>query len=134
MAELATDLDGLADFDGLADGIAELLDDLPSFGSFVDIKTQRDGLVPFGWAQWHPEQRRFQAERTGRDIVLKPRQIGFSTLELLRDLQFALTNDGVQVVVVVHTGEAKAELFAAVHLMARSLDAWGLLPGTRENT
>ena len=123
--------EGLAE---LAADIAELFDDLPSFGGFVQIKTQRDGKVPFGWDQWHPEQRRFERQRTGRDIVLKPRQIGFSTLELLRDFQFALVNEGVQVVVVVHTGPAKTELFAAVHLMARSLEAWGLLPAASENT
>lgn len=42
----------------------------------------------------------FEAGRTGRDIVLKPRQIGFTTLELARDLWTFLTRDGARVVVV----------------------------------
>lgn len=123
--------------DDAAAEVAEVLGDLPSFGGLVEIKTKDDGKVAFGWDRWHPEQRRFECTRTGRDIVLKPRQIGFSTLELLRDLQFARTHDGVQVVVVVHTEAAKTELFAAVHLMVRTLAAWGLLPPaseTRENS
>lgn len=118
----------------IADGLAEVFDDLPSLGSLLEIRTKTDGKVPFEWDRWHPEQRRFERERTGRDIVLKPRQIGFSTLELARDFQFARTHEGVQVVIVVHTGEAKAELFAAIHVMAKSLSEWGLLPEARENT
>lgn len=118
----------------LADDLAEVMLDLPSLASLLQIRTKTQGKVPFGWDRWHPEQRRFEAERTGRDIVLKPRQIGFSTLELVRDFQFARTHEGTQTVIVVHTGEAKAELFAAIHLMARSLADWGLLPEPRENT
>lgn len=123
------------DLDALAAALSGALLDLPSFGALVEIPTQGvGGKVPFGWPQWHPEQRRFQAQRTGRDIVLKPRQIGFSMLELARDLQFARTHEGVQVVVVVHTGEAKNELFSRVHVMVRALHRWGLLPEAKENT
>lgn len=42
----------------------------------------------------------FEIERTGRDIVLKPRQIGLTTLELARDLWTFLCKDGARVVVV----------------------------------
>ena len=123
------------DLDAFARQCAEVLDDLPSFGALVEIPTKGTaGKVAFGWDQWHPEQRRFERERTGRDSVLKPRQIGFSMLELARDLQFARTHEGVQVVVVVHTGEAKNELFERVHIMARSLERLGLIPPARENT
>lgn len=124
----------LADPDALAESVAEIMLDLPSFGGLVQIKTKSDGKVPFGFEQWHPEQLRFERERTGRDIVLKPRQIGFSTMELLRDLQFARTHEGAQVVVVVHTGEAKNELFSAIHLMNRCLSGLGLVPPAKENT
>lgn len=119
-----------------AASLAAVMLDLPSFGGLVEIPTTErgGGKVPFGWPQWHPEQRRFEEERTGRDLVLKPRQIGFSTLELARDLQFARTHEGVQVVVVVHTGEAKNELFARVHTMVRALARRGLVPDAKENT
>jgi hypothetical protein len=123
------------DLDTLAHDVAELMLDLPSFGAMVEIPTKGiGGKVPFGWDRWHPEQRRFERDRTGRDIVLKPRQIGFSMLELCRDLQFARTHEGVQVVVVVHTGEAKNELFSRVHVMVRALARWGLMPDPKENT
>lgn len=45
-------------------------------------------------------QNLFEANRTGRDIALKPRQVGFTTLELARDLWTFLTRDGARVVVV----------------------------------
>lgn len=45
-------------------------------------------------------QRIFCIERTGRDIVLKPRQVGFSTEEQARDIYFALKRPGAQVVTV----------------------------------
>lgn len=122
------------DISALAAGVAEIMLDLPSFGALVEIKTKNYGKIPFGWAQWHPEQRRFEKQRTGRDIILKPRQIGFSTLELLRDFQFARTHEGAQVVVVVHNGDSKNELFSAVHLMQRCLEARGLVPKPKENT
>lgn len=124
----------LATSDELAEGVAEVLLDLPSFGELIQIPTKDEGKVPFGWDRWHPEQRTFERNRTGRDVVLKPRQIGFSTIELARDLQFARTHEGVQVVVVVHTADAKVELFSRVHLMVRGLSRWGLLPEPKEAT
>lgn len=122
------------DISALATDVAEVMLDLPSFGSLVEIRTKVDGKVNFGWDRWHPEQRRFWRNSTGRDIILKPRQIGFTTLALARDLQFARTNEGTQTVVVVHNGEAKNELFSAVHLMERGLRARGLVPEPKENT
>lgn len=118
----------------LAADLAEVMLDLPSLAGLLQIRTKTAGKRPFGWDRWHPEQRRFERERTGRDVVLKPRQIGFSTLELARDFQFARTHEGTQTVIVVHTAEAKIELFAAIHLFAKSLADIGLLPEARENT
>jgi hypothetical protein len=118
----------------LAEHLVEVLCDLPSFGALVEIPTKDRGKLPFGYDVWHPEQRQFERERTGRDVVLKPRQIGFSTIELARDLQFARTHEGVQVVVVVHTDAAKVELFSRVHTMVRALERLGLVPEPREST
>lgn len=120
--------------DELASEVAEIMLSLPDFGGLVEVKTKSKGKIPFGWSQWFPEQRRFERERTGRDIVLKPRQIGFTTLELLRDFQYARTHEGAQVVVVVHDGAAKNDLFSAIHLMERCLRKYGLLPAAKENT
>lgn len=66
---------------------------------FVSITTDRPGVrVPL---LWNRIQRRFYARRRGWDIVLKARQVGMTTLELARDLWFALCRSGVAVVVVV---------------------------------
>jgi len=53
-----------------------------------------------------------QLARTGRDIVLKPRQVGFSILELARDLWLALVNPGTNVQVIVHDGDQAVSLRA----------------------
>lgn len=50
----------------------------------------------------------FEVERTGRDIVLKPRQIGFTTLELARDLWTLMTKEGARVVVVYQSSTDNA--------------------------
>lgn len=44
-------------------------------------------------------QRKYSAERTARDVVLKPRQVGFTTLEQARDIYHFLTVPGARVVV-----------------------------------
>ncbi len=58
----------------------------------------------------------FEIERTGRDIVLKPRQIGFTTLELARDLWTFLCRDSARVVVVCQSvsDNAPAKLLSGV--------------------
>jgi hypothetical protein len=43
-------------------------------------------------------QKRFCLDRTGRDVALKPRQIGFTTLEQARDVWHFLTVPGARVV------------------------------------
>lgn len=65
---------------------------------FVTIPTKEGGArVPF---RWNTIQRRFCEKRTGRDIALKARQVGFTTLEEARDIWFALVRPGVNVVLV----------------------------------
>lgn len=128
--------------DELAGDVAACMLDLPSFGEFVAITQPADrtgrkaaGKISFGGDRWFPEQWRFERERTGRDIVVKPRQIGFSRLEIARDVQFARTHEGVQVVIVVHTEDAKREFFRAVTMMTRELrDRWHLTPAPHEES
>lgn len=84
----------------------------------------------FRYDDWHEEQQRFNRERSGRDIVLKPRQVGFSTLELARDLYFAITRTGVNVLVVVHDAEIAGQLFLTLKHFAESLQSVRKLPET----
>lgn len=120
--------------ESLAEMAAEVFDDLGSLGALLDIKLKSGGTTTFGWDQWHPEQQRFDRDRIGWDIILKPRQIGISTLELARDLQYARTHRGVQVLVVVHDGAAKTQLFSTIKLMAESLEKLGLIPKPQYST
>lgn len=55
-------------------------------------------------------QRKYNAARTSRDIVLKPRQIYFTTLESARDLWWFLTKPGARVVVVCQSQTDMAAL------------------------
>lgn len=75
--------------------------DFPGFAALLDIIPKggiRQKLSPLNAIQV-----RYCADRTPRDIVLKPRQIGFSTLEMARDIWFFLTRPGARVVVVVQS-------------------------------
>ncbi len=118
-----------------AEALAEILGDFPSFCELLEIKNVNGkGLLKFGWDSWHSEQRRWERTRTGRDIVIKPRQVGFSTIELARDLWLAMTRPGYQVLVVTHDAELKKSLFLTVRMFAESLKRRGLLPKTRYST
>ena len=54
--------------------IASEAQDFASY--FLKIQNKRKRLVPF---KWNKAQAHFHANRTGRDLVLKARQLGFST-------------------------------------------------------
>jgi hypothetical protein len=122
MAAIATQ-----DVDALAEQWAEIFEDLGALGELLEIRAN-GVLAPFGWDNWHEEQRDFERDRSGWDVILKSRQIGISTLELARDLQYARTHTGVQVVVVVQDEAAKAELFESIKIMAAALEGLGLCP------
>lgn len=117
-------------FDESVESAAEAMESFPTFCSLVEITPKDGGLIPFHYEDWHAEQRRFERDRTGSDIILKPRQVGFSTLELGRDLHFAVTRIGVSVVVVVHNRDAADGLFLVVKTMLDALRKVGLAPRT----
>jgi hypothetical protein len=75
-------------------------DDFPGFAQLLDI-VDKDGHR--GRLRLNCIQSAFEVSRTGRDIVLKPRQIGFTTSELARDIWYFLTKPGSRVVVVLQS-------------------------------
>lgn len=106
--------------------LAETLEDFPSFCGLLGI-IQKDGQHKK--FRLNAIQRLFCIERTGRDVVLKPRQIGFSTLELARDVWFFLTRPGARVLIVCQsiTGDGPINMLAAtVRLYFDSLRRAGL--------
>ena len=86
--------------------------DFRLFCSYLKIYTKdsKHPEIPFSYDNWHGEQKKFDENRSGRDIILKPRQIGISSLELARDLFFALTHKGARVLIVAHDNPTKLSL------------------------
>ncbi len=81
-----------------AEFLAWALDDFSRFCGLLQIQPKGGGgRLRFNLS---PIQRQFNAARTPRDIVLKPRQIYFTTLEAARDLWFFITRPGARVVIV----------------------------------
>lgn len=105
----------------------------PDFCERIEIRLKSGGLVPFSPSTWFAEQWQFERTRTGWDVVCKPRQIGFSTIELARDLWFAVTRKGVNVLVIGHDAQLAEQLFVTVRIMADALRRQGLLPATRHD-
>lgn len=118
--------------------LVEIFEDFKSFCSLLEIRTKEiegaDGRKTFHYEDWHPEQQQFEAERTGRDIVLKGRSIGFSTLELARDLWFALVHPGVSVLVIIHDETLAVQLWNTLSIFAGCLAELRLLPTTKRST
>lgn len=89
----------------------------------VDKEGERRKLRP------NAIQSAFEVSRTGRDIVLKPRQVGLTTWELARDLWVFLTRPAVRVVVVVQTDsdhKPLRETSEKIRIMLEALEADGL--------
>jgi hypothetical protein len=120
--------------DDVDSAVSAVFADFRLFCSLIEIRTKGREQVPFTYEDWHDEQKQFDRERTGRDIVLKPRQVGFSTLELARDFWFAVVNRGVSTLVIVHDGELADQMFLTLRIFAECLKAFGLLPRTRYST
>ena len=106
--------------------LTEWADDFVGFAAKLDI-LQDDGarvkLRP------NPVQAAFEEVRTGRDIILKPRQIGFTTWELARDVWFFLTRPGARVTVLCKTedkSKAVKELTGKLRVMFEGLASSGI--------
>lgn len=104
----------------------DFADDFVGFSRLLDI-LPRDGVRRK--LEANPIQRALEAARTGRDIVLKPRQVGLTTWELARDLWCFLTRPGSRVVVVVQsiTGNGPLrENSEKLRMMLQGLEAEGI--------
>lgn len=97
--------------------LPEVVADMRAFAALLSIKLKASGFLAFSYDRWNAEQKRYHRNRTRRDVVLKPRQIGFSTLELVRDVWYALRYEGVQVLIVSHDSSLCEQMFRDVRRM-----------------
>lgn len=106
--------------------LAAQLGDFEKFCGLLDIITKSGERAKL---RLNPIQQKYCAARTARDVVLKPRQIGFTTLELARDIWTFLTQAGARVVIVVQSitnrGPLK-QISKALRVMFEGLRASGI--------
>lgn len=122
------------DLDDKVNKAAEVVANLGSFGHLLPIRTKSGGFNDFGRNTWHDEQKTFDDNRTGRDIVLKARQVGMTTLELARDVQHLLMNEGTQTLIVTQDGDLAEQKFIDAQLMVAELIRLDLCPKPKYST
>jgi hypothetical protein len=104
----------------------EALRDFSKFASLVDIVPKNNKRIAFSPNRI---QREYSAARSARDIILKARQQGVTTVEQIRDLFYFLTVPGARVVVVCQsiTGQAPLKQLAQnFRIMLDSLQRAGM--------
>jgi hypothetical protein len=82
------------------------------------IRTKTKQVVPL---RFNPIQSMYWDAKTKRDIILKPRQLGFSTLTLARFFECVINEENVTAVVVAHDADSTQKLFQTVQLMYERL-------------
>lgn len=106
--------------------IEEALRDFETFAGLVEILTKKNERIRFkpNRVQW-----KYLRGRSVRDVILKARQQGFTTIEQIRDLFYFLTVPGARVVVVCQsvTGQwPLKELSERFRVMLESLKRAGM--------
>lgn len=70
---------------------------------------------------FNPIQAMYWMEQTKRDIILKPRQLGFSTLTIGRFFECVINEENVTAVIIAHDADSTQKMFQAVQLMYERL-------------
>lgn len=78
------------------------------------IRTKEKTVIPL---LFNPIQSLYWMEQTKRDIILKPRQMGFSTLTIARFFECVINDENVTAVIIAHDTDSTQKMFQAVQLM-----------------
>ena len=106
--------------------------DFKAFASFCSVRSGRTKEnIYFHGDTWNQAQKQFIRSRTGKDIILKPRQIGFTTMELIRDIFYALSNPGSTVMIVGQNEATPKQLLSTIKEILSRLDDMGKNLGTQ---
>lgn len=82
------------------------------------IRTKDKSIIPL---TFNPIQAIYWDEKTRRDIILKPRQLGFSTLILAEFFDDTINTPNTTTVIIAHDAESTRKLFDTVQFMYKSL-------------
>lgn len=92
--------------------------DFKTFASFCKIYSDFEfGYIRLHYDNWLGPQKKFEENRCGRDIVLKPRRVGFTTLELARDIFFAFCNPGSTTLVVSQNKDLSRKIIMDISMI-----------------
>ena len=83
------------------------------------LRDKQRRVVPF---RFNPVQARFEGERTGRDLILKARQMGFTTLVCGLFFADTVLHENTTSVMVAHDADSSERIFRIVQLF------WERLP------
>ena len=86
--------------------------------TLMSIRTETKGIKPF---KFNFVQSQYWKNRTNRDIILKSRRIGFTSLKLAQGLALTCTNEGFVSMIVCHTPFAATTIFEALKIMFFSI-------------
>ena len=70
---------------------------------------------------FNPIQAMYWDHKGKRDIILKPRQLGFSTLTLARFFECVINEENVTAVIIAHDADSTQKLFKSIQLMYERL-------------
>jgi hypothetical protein len=98
--------------------------------SFMKIDSKEGGIVDF---KLNPVQVAFLFNRTGRDVILKGRQHGITTLILALYLWETMLHPARRTVILTHEKEASQDLLARAKLMYSHIPSF-LKPPLKHNT
>ncbi|WP_113674071.1 hypothetical protein [Vallitalea guaymasensis] len=85
----------------------------------IYIRTKKRTVIKL---VFNPIQDKYWESKENRDIILKPRQLGFSTLILAEFFEATINNSNINTVIIAHTEDATRKLFNALQFMYKNLD------------
>lgn len=85
---------------------------------YLYIKTKDKELIPL---PFNPIQSMYWGDKTKRDIILKPRQLGFTTLKVAEYFERIINEKNVTAVIIAHNNDSTQKIFASVQLMYENL-------------
>lgn len=86
--------------------------------TLMSLRTETRGVQPF---RFNFVQSQYWKQKTPRDIILKSRRIGFTSLKLAQGLALTCTNEGFVSMIVCHTPFAATSVFEALKIMFFSI-------------